>query len=125
MSVATLIRGIHPWQRGLVSAARTSRQRAAYDSTRWAGTRKPTSTKKSPPDLPRARELTLATVPVRITRFNSKPASPVTSPTANSSATCISANAGIGAHNPHIAVGEKPERPEAMCSWPKRPKTST
>ena len=41
---------------------------------------------------------TLATVPVRITRFSSKPARPITSPTANSSATCISANAGIGAH---------------------------
>ena len=30
MSAATLIWGIHPWQRCLVSAARTSHQRAAY-----------------------------------------------------------------------------------------------
>jgi 2-methylcitrate dehydratase len=40
-----------------------------------------------------------ATVPVRITRFSSKPPSPVTSPTACSRATCISASAGIGTHS--------------------------
>ena len=42
---------------------------------------------------------TLATVPVLITRLSSNPLSPVTSPTACSSATCISASAGTGTHS--------------------------
>ena len=48
------------------------------------------------PLISQLRLSTLATVPVRISRLSSKPVSPVTSPTASSSATCISANAGIG-----------------------------